>query len=154
MQSRICGNEYRRTMVCIDSYENGVPAGRFYNPFFPEGKTFSSLTQFLIGMEDALNAMNFPQSFAVARSFSGAHGQRKALRPEGDAHTGILATFAIRLIFRQNASWQGSITWLEGEVEQSFRSVLELILLMDSALMEGKREAKKPICEAAAAAAH
>ena len=98
--------------------------------------------------------MNFPQSFAAARSFSGARRQRTEQRPEGEAHTGALATFAIRLIFRQNASWQGSITWLEGEVEQSFRSVLELILLMDSALMEGKREAKKPICEAAAAAAH
>ena len=140
MQSRICGNEYRRTMVCIDSYENGVPAGRFYNPFFPEGKTFSSLTQFLIGMEDALNEMNFPQSFAVARSFSGAHGQRKALRPEGDAHTGILATFAIRLIFRQNASWQGNVIWNERQMESHFRSVLELASLMDGALTQVLRE--------------
>ena len=47
---------------------------------------------------------------------------------------GEAATFALRILFRQNASWQGSITWLEGEAEQSFRSVLELILLMDSAL--------------------
>ena len=73
--------------------------------------------------------------------------------PEGDAHTGALATFAVRLIFRQNASWQGSITWLEGEAEQSFRSVLELTLLMDSALMESGRETAGPPRRTEAAAA-
>jgi hypothetical protein len=38
------------------------------------------------------------------------------------------------VLFRQNASWQGSITWMEGKQEQSFRSALELIFLMNSAL--------------------
>ena len=38
-------------------------------------------------------------------------------------------------------NWQGSVTWVEGKREQSFRSVLELILLIDSALREdGKSE--------------
>lgn len=38
------------------------------------------------------------------------------------------------MIFRQHTSWQGVVIWLEQQMEQSFRSVLELILLMDSAL--------------------
>jgi len=37
-------------------------------------------------------------------------------------------------MFRQHASWQGGVLWVEGKAEQSFRSALELILLMDSAL--------------------
>ncbi|NLW65775.1 MAG: hypothetical protein GXY26_06040, partial [Clostridiales bacterium] len=36
--------------------------------------------------------------------------------------------------FRQNASWQGVITWAEDRREESFRSALELVFLMDSAL--------------------
>ena len=40
----------------------------------------------------------------------------------------------MRILFRQNASWQGSVTWLEGGRDESFRSVLELLLLMHSAL--------------------
>ena len=48
--------------------------------------------------------------------------------------TGKLATFALRILFRQNASWQGSVTWLEGGQEQSFRSVLELVMLFSNAL--------------------
>jgi hypothetical protein len=45
-----------------------------------------------------------------------------------------MATFFVRIIFRQNASWQGSVLWLEGQREQRFRSALELIFLLDNAL--------------------
>ena len=40
----------------------------------------------------------------------------------------------MRILFRQNASWQGELLWMEKNARQSFRSVLELITLMDSAL--------------------
>ncbi|MCI9263720.1 MAG: hypothetical protein HFF06_04025 [Oscillospiraceae bacterium] len=52
----------------------------------------------------------------------------------GAGRTGELATFDIRILFRQNSSWQGSVLWQEGDREESFRSVLELVLLMDSAM--------------------
>lgn len=135
MKKRYHGNEYRTTVVCVDSYQNGVPVGRFYNPALKEGQGFDSLSRFLISMEDFLDGINLPQSFTTARSFGPSQ------RAEGTATTdkgqsGKLATFAVRILFRQNASWQGSVTWLEGKREESFRSVLELILLMDSALNE------------------
>ena len=57
-----------------------------------------------------------------------------ALQRAIDAVMPRFPTFAVRILFRQNASWQGSVTWLEGNREESFRSVLELIFLMDSAL--------------------
>lgn len=129
-------NEYRTTVVCVDSYENGVLAGRFYNPSCPEGQRFSSLIQFLVKMEDMLDEMRFPQSFTAARSFGEAASERPGGPPSGGKveRDGALATFSVRVLFRQNASWQGSVSWLEGGREESFRSVLELILLMDSAL--------------------
>ena len=43
-------------------------------------------------------------------------------------------TFIIRVQHRQNASWQGSVQWVEGGKEQHFRSALELIKMMDEAL--------------------
>lgn len=128
------GNEYRTTLACIDSYENGVPAGRFYNPGCDKGQTFHSLTQFLVKMEDMLDGMQFPQSFTAVRAF-GPLAPHSSLSPEkGQVREGKTATFAVRILFRQNASWQGSVTWLESGMEESFRSVLELILLMDSAM--------------------
>ena len=56
--------------------------------------------------------------------------------------SGKLATFYVRILFRQNASWQGSVAWLEGGSEQRFRSVLELLLLLDSALTSVNRMEK------------
>lgn len=134
MHGRICGNEYRTTVVCIDCYENSEPKGRYYNPYLPHGKHFSSLVEFLKSMEDTLDEMRLPQSFTAVRTFAPPPEHRSCDPPAAEQLEGKAATFALRVLFRQNASWQGSVKWLEGGLEQSFRSVLELILLMDSAL--------------------
>ena len=127
------GEEYRATLVCIDSYQKGVPKGRFYNPYMSGEQPFQSLTQFLQGMESILEKMDFPKAFTATRTFAPLPQPSDNL-PPGQCQPGAEATFLVRILFRQNASWQGSITWLEGKQEQSFRSVLELILLMGSAL--------------------
>ena len=49
---------------------------------------------------------------------------------------GEKATFTIRVQFRQNATWQGTIAWMENKKIQQFRSALEMIKLMDNALAE------------------
>lgn len=135
MQRRVSENKYRTTMVCIDSYDGNVLNGRLYNPYIPKGWGFGSLMQFLLGMEDLLDGMNFPQSFNAIRSFSDTARDPEARPPMVETpRDGRLATFAVRVLFRQNASWQGSLTWLEEDREESFRSVLELLLLMHSAL--------------------
>ncbi len=49
----------------------------------------------------------------------------------------------MRILFRQHTSWQGVAVWMEKKLERKFRSVLELIMLMDSALRreeEGRME--------------
>lgn len=136
VQGRMWGNEYRTTVVCVDSYEQSVLTGRLYNPYLSEGRTFDSLMEFLRVMEELLNGMNFPQPFTTVRSFQKPQEQEQGGRPEAKPHEGELGTFSVRVIFRQNSSWQGSVTWLERGVEESFRSALELLLLMDSALRE------------------
>lgn len=41
--------------------------------------------------------------------------------------------FFIRIQYRCNASWQGTVQWMDGRQTKSFRSVLELALLLESA---------------------
>ena len=127
------GEAYRTIRLCVDSYERGVPTGRYYHPGMEnEAHPFQSLMQFLSGAEDLMDEANFPQSFTAKRVFAPLP-ETKPNAVEA-SQTGQLATFVIRIMFRQHASWQGSVTWLEGGAEQTFRSVLELILLLDSAL--------------------
>ena len=49
---------------------------------------------------------------------------------------GEKATFTIQVQFRQNATWQGTIAWMESKKIQQFRSALEMIKLMDNAFSE------------------
>ena len=128
------GNAYRTTVVCVDSYDEHVLRGRLYNPHRPEGIAFRSVMEFLLRMEDLLDDMHFPQSFSAVRSFGAPPERTAASPPAAERQEGQRATFAVRVLFRQNASWQGSLTWLEEGKEESFRSVLELLLLMHSAL--------------------
>ena len=40
----------------------------------------------------------------------------------------------MKILNKQNATWQGSITWVEGQQTQCFRSALEMLKLMDGVL--------------------
>lgn len=138
MSGNIRGNEYRNTLVCVDSYDCHVMKGYFSNLFMPEVVPFNSTIEFLKAMEDMLEGMKFPQSYTVIRGFSKCPEEAEYIPPVDWAASGKLATYSIRIMFRQNSSWQGSIRWIEGKSEQSFRSVLELLFLMDSGLSAEK----------------
>ena len=43
-------------------------------------------------------------------------------------------TFLVKIVNKQNSTWQGSITWMEEQKTQNFRSALELIKLIDGVL--------------------
>ena len=133
--------EDRKTTVCIDSYQEGIFQGRFYGPDGEE-QCFGSLAQFLVMMEDRLELTNTPQSDTAHRSFSALLPHTADCSHRSSIRRGTKATFELQILFRQHTSWQGMILWREQHREQSFRSVLELVLLMDSALRgEEGREA-------------
>ena len=131
MEMKFSANEYRNTVLCIDSYDDSVLKGRFYNPYIKEGMVFTSATDFLVKMENMLDEMHFPEAFNAVRTFAPKASFEKVSAKENKP--GKLATFGVKVLFRQNASWQGSVTWLEGDSEQSFRSYMELLLLIDGA---------------------
>ena len=47
---------------------------------------------------------------------------------------GDLGTFIVRVQHRQNSSWQGRITWMERDKTINFRSVWEMVKLIESAV--------------------
>ena len=123
MREKLHGNEYWVTMVYVDSYDEGVLKGRFSNPYLEAPEEFSSLADFLT------------QSYAAPRTFRDAPVQLQSA-PQPRVIAGKKATFALSVRFRQHSSWQGYVTWLDKGQKQNFRSVLELIFLVDSALRE------------------
>ena len=128
------GEMNRVIMVYGDSYENDVPKGRFCIAADREVQTFESLSQLLKKISAGLDKAQFPQAFDQIRMFHDPRTRTVENDQNVNNQPGAAATFAIRILFRQNASWQGSLKWIEGAQEESFRSVLEMILLMDNAL--------------------
>lgn len=126
-------HENRRTLICVDSYEQGILKGRFFDAW-QDMEAFDSLTQFLIRMEQLLDNRQEPQSYTAARTFSSFLEPNTCSGSTSTIRRGQRATFELQILFRQHASWQGNLIWRETGMEQSFRSVLELVILLDSAL--------------------
>ena len=136
MSAKIWENGYQTTIICIDSYDQCVPVGRFYNQYCPEGVSFHGAIDLLKKMETILDEHKASQSFSAVRSFA-EKPSASVLTSSGEASCkGNVATFATKVLFRQNTSWQGSVSWIEGQREEPFRSVLELLFLIDSAISE------------------
>ena len=134
MNTQIYENVFRTTLVCIDSYEDKVLCGKIVNSYYEDSVSFKSTMDFLLKMELLLEELNWPQSFSGKRSFKKIEENTLVTDSPKQVKAGKVATFSIRILFRQNSSWQGSVFWHENSQGESFRSVLELLTLMDSAL--------------------
>ena len=128
-------SDHRTCFINVDSYENRQMKGIMYNPYYKCSKAYLSLSEVVVLMSRFLDELLGPsedsRSFGKRDEICNEWSGEKKLSTE---EHGRLATFKIDVLFRQNASWQGVIYWVEESREECFRSVLELILLIDSAL--------------------
>lgn len=53
------------------------------------------------------------------------------MKSENNKNTG---TFLVQIVSNQDSTWKGTVTWVDEQKTQNFRSALELIKLMDNAL--------------------
>ena len=118
-------------LVCVDSMENGAASGRFYYGNLDNEHSFSNLNQFLLNMDQLLDG-------ACESTVSAVENTSSIWR------TGKLATFKLRIMFRQNESWQGNVMWLETRHEEQFRSALELLSIFHQALVPSQERRMRP----------
>lgn len=127
--------EMKTSIVNITSYENRNLVGRLQNPYFKEDMHFKSTTELIFLIEDMLNNLNFPQPSMESRKFKKVFPKNeKTSETSPPEEADILASFKINVFFRQNVSWQGNLVWLERQEEAQFRSVLEMLMLIDSVI--------------------
>lgn len=128
--------------VCIDEIKEELVAGRMYHCYSESPVLFSNQLQLITEMETLYDRLNFPQASTRDRTLKTRKVQlvigeeAEAVKDEQDIknQVGRKASFIVRVNSRQNATWQGSISWTEKGVTKHFRSALELLKLMDSAL--------------------
>lgn len=129
--------EMRTSIIKVTSYKQKNIQGFLSNPYFGEKDVyFDNLVQLIFLIEDMLDDLNCPQRSMESRIFRKEGGEKIVSNAEVPELVCVLAHFKISILFRQNASWQGSIAWMDRAMESQFRSLLELITLMDSVLSE------------------
>lgn len=136
-------SDVTRSLVCVDRTDNYDISGVFYNPYMKKPVKFASVLEIIKTMERFFDEISFPQQNYMLREFNPkpvtarkAESEMRQYISEEifNSERGKKATFVIQVQFRQNATWQGIITWTDEKKTRSFRSTLEMLKLMDSAL--------------------
>lgn len=131
--------EMKTTIIKVYSYQNKNIQGIICNPFFEKDIPFENLMQLITMVERISDSLVFPQKAMQLRQFSDKNESEAITSYEFETTVDFtdklpLATFELEILFRQNASWQGTIVYAEQNLSSSFRSLLELLFLMDSVL--------------------
>lgn len=123
-------NKAAIALICVDSVENGEALGRFCYGDLDHEYAFRGVHSLLLEMDRMMN---------------GCEGTSAPMEHTGCVwHMGKLATFKVRVLFRQNDSWQGSVMWLDTRHEERFRSALELISIFRQALVPSQERRMRP----------
>jgi hypothetical protein len=133
-----------RVYVYFDSYKDLRLGGRLYVYNGSVELKFNGMIEMLKNIEGAFDRLAYPQSTFGPRTFDESHDKKtsegmeypKMEQLSGAAEHEKKATFIIHVKYRQNATWQGEIKWVNKNKVQYFRSSLEMIKLMDLALAE------------------
>jgi len=142
--------------ICIDELDIRNWKGRIYTILNKDEIHFQSTDELLSIMGLFWDKLGYPQESTISRSFTapkqsqlqkqteeffhilypkdGTQDKVKVEMMEDDMNKkhGDRGTFLVRIHYRQNASWQGQVTWAEKNKTVPFRSALELIKLIDS----------------------
>ena len=107
----------------VSSYRSGEVSGWLVHPRTDGPQKIHSLSQLIMTLDSLLVREEEPISY-------------HAFEPSECGADECIATLRIQVLFREHYTWQGSLLWEEQQKMATFRSVLELIELMDEILAE------------------
>ena len=128
--------------LCIEDYENGDLNGTIWTPYEEEAISFKGFFEMVLIMDKLYDNWDFPQRTTSYRTFGKKNKMDDYHNPNSirkrdpirdvKVFRGKMATFLVQVRYRQYSSWQGQVLWAEGKKKIHFRSVLELMKLIDS----------------------
>ena len=135
--------------IALLSYENGVICGHLHSPVLKKSIQFQNLTELILMMDQIMQDFNIPPEDGKHRSFTSPNKSihirlnyqdlrqdnfekylnRSLVYPKKSKDI-----FMVKVMYRQNNTWQGKITWLRTNRVTFFRSELELANLIYSVI--------------------
>ena len=139
--------------IGIDQYNGSDWNGKIYTRLNKEAINFRNIGEMLDVLENIWNTIGYPQESMINRRFLAQEklaSKKELIRvsyfddrtkdkvkvelseADMEKRRGEQDTFIVRIQYRQNATWQGHVTWVDENKTVPFRSALELIKLIDS----------------------
>lgn len=111
----------REAVIAIRSYENGMLDGWLQHPRLEKEEKLRSLSQMVLLLDGLLDLENCPgRPLPLIHSMCDDREET--------------AVFRVQILFREHCTWQGKLIWQNENKEAVFRSVLELLQLLDEIL--------------------
>ncbi len=139
---------YNQVWVYIEGHDGADMQGLLFHPGLEMAWRFNGLVKLMQRCEQIYNALDYPSpAYRLRNIRAKKESEGKELDDLKEESVGFVPqdkekpTFIIRVQYRQNASWQGSVQWVEKGMKRNFRSTLELIKLMDEAIGNGEDDA-------------
>ena len=108
-------------ILVVKDYQDGVMNGILRHPRLEYPVPVSSISHAVLILDGLLDLEDCPES------------PLPLVKPIAEDENAI-ATFQIHVLFREFHTWQGRLIWKDRNQEASFRSILELMQLLDEVL--------------------
>ncbi len=139
-------------VICVDRIEDSELKGRMFHSYNSREVSFENTDDLIFSMFYLFEYLQFPRNATTLRIFGTEVRETPARRVSDhigkdrkkimtdkellEQH-GSVETFIVRVQRRQNSTWQGRITWAKEDKTVNFRSIWEMIHLMESAIYKG-----------------
>lgn len=143
--------EFNKILVYVTERAGFDFSGYFYTPLKEPAVPFASFADLVFLLEQQFEEIQLPQAALQRRSFV-PEEPKLPTKPLTEAETyftkhsmnekkPVLACFSVHVLYRQYGSWQGRAVWEDRHMVVNFRSAMELLYLINSALeMPAKKE--------------
>ena len=139
-------NEIKDFHLQVTACKNSTMRGEIKHVDSEQFRSFSSVLELVFLIEEKLEQIGAPKPAMEIRSWPGYHPAPKEAIQLSDHPVEEIgrskvggSEFMVRILFRQNATWQGEVHWLEADQKRHFRSFLELLVLLQEAMDESGR---------------
>ena len=150
-------NAYKFFTIAVNRFEQKQMEGFVGHESQTGAAPFHNLAQMVHIFNYVFGQIHYPMSTVDQRQFNRKNLQAPADAPieftgpaECSLMKGSLATFRVHVKYRYHATWQGIITWLEGQATYPFESFIQLMKVFDRILGDESPKAAplgKHMCE-------
>lgn len=136
-------------IIRIHDYDHSMLSGLVKHAASAETFRFRSLMGLIMALNRDMDRRGLPYADYNFRTWNGVplavlleDLESDLSVEETDIHRPItfpVANFCLKVRFRQNADWQGELIWMDRQKTICFRSIAELLVLIQAALLEADR---------------